>query len=63
MKEIVRYSLLWGATALWESGNHQIIFVNTLFNHLATLSDRYSFVPLWKPPFIRKGRGQLIINN
>lgn len=54
MKAIVRYSLLWGATALWGNGNQQIIFVNTLFNCLATLSDRYNFVPLWKPPFISK---------
>ena len=30
------------------------IFVNTLFSCLATLSDRYSFTPLWKPPFISK---------
>ncbi len=30
------------------------VFVNTLFGCLATTSDRYSFVPLWKPPFISK---------
>ncbi|NES71057.1 MAG: TIGR03032 family protein, partial [Okeania sp. SIO2D1] len=42
------------AIARWGSDNQQIIFVNTLFNCLATLSDRYSFVPLWKPPFISK---------
>lgn len=34
--------------------NGRIVFVNTLFNCLATVSDRYSFVPLWKPPFISK---------
>lgn len=31
-----------------------IVFVNTLFSCLATVSDRYSFVPLWKPAFISK---------
>lgn len=30
------------------------VFVNTLFNCLATPSDRYSFTPVWKPPFISK---------
>jgi len=34
--------------------NGRVVFVNTLFNCLATVSDRYSFVPLWKPPFISK---------
>jgi len=34
---------------------HQnIIFVNTLYNCLATLSERHSFKPLWQPPFISK---------
>jgi uncharacterized protein (TIGR03032 family) len=32
----------------------RIVFVNTLFGCLATLSDTHSFVPLWKPPFISK---------
>jgi uncharacterized protein (TIGR03032 family) len=32
----------------------QLVFVNTLFSCLATVSDRYSFRPLWKPPFISK---------
>lgn len=32
----------------------RIIFVNTLFNCLATPSSRHSFTPLWKPPFISK---------
>jgi uncharacterized protein (TIGR03032 family) len=31
-----------------------LIFVNTDFSCLATLSDDYSFVPLWQPPFISK---------
>lgn len=30
------------------------VFVNTLFGCLATVSSRYSFTPLWKPPFISK---------
>ncbi len=28
------------------------VFVNTKFNCLATLDDRFSFTPLWKPPFL-----------
>nr|MDZ8063516.1 TIGR03032 family protein [Nostoc sp. EkiNYC01] len=31
-----------------------IIFVNTDFSCLATISNDYSFVPLWQPPFICK---------
>ena len=30
------------------------MFVNTLFSCLATVSERYSFRPLWKPSFISK---------
>jgi hypothetical protein len=30
----------------------RVIFVNTRFNCLATLSDRHSFAPVWRPPFI-----------
>ncbi|BBL74413.1 TIGR03032 family protein [Methylomagnum ishizawai] len=32
----------------------RLIFVNTLFSCLATLSEAHSFVPVWKPPFISK---------
>ena len=32
----------------------RVIFVNTLFSCLATLSDQYSFEPIWQPPFISK---------
>lgn len=32
----------------------RVIFVNTLFGCLATISEKYSFIPLWKPPFISK---------
>jgi uncharacterized protein (TIGR03032 family) len=30
------------------------VFVNTLYNCLATPSERHSFTPLWKPPFVSK---------
>lgn len=32
--------------------NGDIVFVNTLYNCLATVSPRHSFVPVWKPPFV-----------
>jgi uncharacterized protein (TIGR03032 family) len=32
----------------------RVVFVATLFNCLATLSQRYSFQPLWRPPFVSK---------
>ncbi len=32
----------------------KIVFVNTLFNCVATVSTTHSFTPLWKPPFIDK---------
>ena len=32
----------------------RLVFVNTLFGCLATLSATHSFKPLWKPPFISK---------
>jgi uncharacterized protein (TIGR03032 family) len=34
--------------------DERIVFVNTLFGCLATVSEQYSFVPLWKPPFLSK---------
>jgi uncharacterized protein (TIGR03032 family) len=33
-------------------GDGRPVFVNTRFNCLATLDDRFSFAPLWQPPFI-----------
>lgn len=30
----------------------RVVFVNTRYNCLATLSDRHSFTPIWQPPFI-----------
>ena len=32
-------------------GRGDPVFVNTRFGCLATVSDRFSFVPLWRPPF------------
>lgn len=32
----------------------RVVFVNTRYNCLATLSERHSFTPLWMPPFISK---------
>jgi uncharacterized protein (TIGR03032 family) len=34
--------------------NGRIVFVNTLYNCLASPSQRHSFTPLWKPPFISR---------
>jgi uncharacterized protein (TIGR03032 family) len=32
----------------------RVVFANTLFSCLATVSERESFAPLWQPPFITK---------
>ena len=32
----------------------RVLFINTRFGCIATVSEQYSFVPLWKPPFIAK---------
>ena len=42
----------WGAEK--SSLSPCLIFVNTLFSCLATVSEKYSFIPLWQPPFISK---------
>lgn len=34
--------------------NGRVVFVNTQFSCLATFSDKYSFKPIWIPPFISK---------
>lgn len=34
-------------------GTGQVMFANTLFNCVATVSASHSFKPVWKPPFIR----------
>lgn len=34
--------------------NGRVLFVTTAFSCLATLSQRFSFQPLWRPPFISK---------
>ncbi|HJZ55726.1 MAG TPA: TIGR03032 family protein, partial [Gemmataceae bacterium] len=36
-----------------ESGG-RVVFVNTKFSCLATLHDRDSFTPLWRPPFVSR---------
>jgi uncharacterized protein (TIGR03032 family) len=35
-------------------GHGRVVFVNTLFGCLATVSERYSFAPLWQPPFLSR---------
>ena len=35
-------------------GDGRVVFVNTLFGCLATVSRDYNFVPLWQPPFLTK---------
>jgi uncharacterized protein (TIGR03032 family) len=32
----------------------RVVFANTKFNCLATLDDRHSFAPVWRPPFISR---------
>lgn len=36
--------------AVEDSG--RVVFVNTLFGCIATVSETHSFIPLWKPPFL-----------
>jgi uncharacterized protein (TIGR03032 family) len=35
-------------------GNGRVVFVNTLFSCLATVGEKDSFAPLWRPPFVSK---------
>ena len=35
-------------------GAGALVFVNTLFGCLATVSETHSFVPLWRPPFVSR---------
>lgn len=35
-------------------GNGKIFFANTLFSCLSTISPRYSFIPVWRPPFVSR---------
>lgn len=35
-------------------GDGRVVFVNTQFNCLATLDDKHSFRPVWRPPFLSK---------
>lgn len=45
---LMGHDLAWGDSKLW--------LVNTLFNCLATIETPWSFVPQWRPPFIRSTR-------
>lgn len=36
------------------TNTQKIVFVNTAYSCLATVSDRYSFAPIWQPEFIGK---------
>ena len=36
------------------AGGGRLVFVNTLFSCLATVSEKQSFLPLWRPPFVSK---------
>lgn len=40
------HEMAWGEHGLW--------FINTFFSCLCTLDQAYSFVPRWRPPFVRK---------
>ena len=35
-------------------GDGRVVFVNTLFSCLATTSERHSFEPIWRPPFVTR---------
>jgi uncharacterized protein (TIGR03032 family) len=59
------YDRLYVPRAAWTTGdvdahdvtvdsNGRLIFVNTLFSCLATVSEKHSFVPIWQPPFVSK---------
>lgn len=37
-----------------QDGNGRVVFVNTRFNCLATTSEKHSFEPIWRPPFVSK---------
>jgi uncharacterized protein (TIGR03032 family) len=42
------------ASPISSSTQHSLVFVNTLFSCLGTISETHSFVPFWQPPFISK---------
>ena len=59
------FDAVYGPHAGWVTGDvdaHDVglgtdgrpLFVNTLFSCIATVSDGYSFRPIWKPPFISR---------
>jgi len=63
--QLLRYDAVFSPHVAWITGDvdaHDVaippdgrpVFVNTLFSCIATVSDGYSFKPLWRPPFISK---------
>src|SRR5262245_11798666 len=52
------HEMAWGRASMKDEGRknngegNELWVVNTLFSCLATLDDRHSFVPRWRPPFI-----------
>ena len=36
------------------TGDNNLVFANTLFSCLATVSEKHNFIPLWTPPYITK---------
>jgi uncharacterized protein (TIGR03032 family) len=50
------HEMAWATPPLVEGlqpdASSELIFVNTLFSCLCVRSDRYSFRPVWRPPFI-----------
>jgi uncharacterized protein (TIGR03032 family) len=42
------------ASGVTRSKPNELVFVNTVFSCLATLSDDFSFEPYWRPPFIKQ---------
>jgi len=54
---VPRVSYLTGDLDVHDVGAYasgRVLFVNTLFSCIATLSERDSFTPLWKPAFVSK---------
>jgi len=51
---VPRKSYVTGDVAAHEATwiNGKLVFINTRFSCLSTVSEQYSFEPLWKPPFI-----------
>jgi uncharacterized protein (TIGR03032 family) len=46
------HEMAWGRVSEDPESSSDLIFVNTLFSCLCVRSDRYSFRPVWRPPFV-----------